>query len=345
MIFSRELITWYESNKRDLPWRDTTDPYRIWMSEIILQQTRVNQGKPYYYAFLDAFPTVADLAEASEDDVLKLWQGLGYYSRARNLHYTAKYIMEKHLGVFPSSYNEILKLKGVGLYTAAAISSFAFNLPYAVVDGNVTRLLSRYFGVDIPIDSTNGKKVFQDLADSLLIKSNPAIYNQAIMEFGALQCVPKSPDCLSCPISDGCFAFAHNKIDFFPVKKSKIKVRSRYLHFLIIHQKGEVFIKKRTEGIWNGLYEFPFLEFTDHFTDDYVVNSLQWKRIFNAKKTTINKVSDVLIHQLSHQKLYAKFWHIQASDVMLDSHIQVPFEKVGEYPLSRLIDKYLLSLV
>ncbi len=207
MNFSNKLVSWYQNNKRDLPWRNTVDPYHIWLSEIILQQTRVLQGTPYYLSFLKAFPTIEDLANASEDKVLKMWQGLGYYSRARNLHFTAKDIVNNFGGEFPKDYKKVLKLRGVGVYTAAAITSFAFDMPYAVVDGNVIRVLSRVFGVSTTFDTSAGKKQFQLLAQELLIEKDAAIYNQAIMEFGAMQCKPKSPDCSSCPMQDFCVAY------------------------------------------------------------------------------------------------------------------------------------------
>ena len=217
MAFQSEIVKWYLSNKRDLPWRDTTDPYVIWLSEIILQQTRVEQGKPYFLKFLEHFPNVKAFASASEEQVLKLWQGLGYYSRGRNMLYTARYVMEHHHGVFPKSYDQLIKLKGVGGYTAAAISSFSSNERQAVVDGNVYRVLARYFGIDEPINSNTGQKMFAELAKELIADQEPAVYNQAIMEFGALQCKPKSPLCGVCPIQMGCYAFKHKKLDQLPV--------------------------------------------------------------------------------------------------------------------------------
>ena len=262
MNFSKLLIDWYLSNQRELPWRKTKNPYHIWLSEIMLQQTRVAQGLPYYLRFTEEFPTVFDLAEASEEKVLKLWQGLGYYSRARNLHFTAKEIVKNHQGQFPSDYHQLLKLKGIGSYTAAAITSFAFNQPYAVVDGNVIRVLSRVFGIEIPYDSVTGKKRFQQLAQELLIKNKPGMYNQAIMEFGALQCKPKSPNCSICPMQDFCIAYQAMEVHAFPVRSKKIKVKERFLHFLMIQTDNGICIGKRKSGIWNGLYEFPFFEFS-----------------------------------------------------------------------------------
>src|ERR1043165_6651460 len=256
--FSGKIMTWYEQNKRDLPWRNTRDPYLIWLSEVILQQTRVDQGMAYYHKFAEAFPTVKDLAKADSDKVMKLWQGLGYYSRARNLHAAAKMVAGKYKGVFPASYEGIKELKGVGDYTAAAIASFAFKLPHAVVDGNVYRVLSRVFGIETPIDSTQGKKEFNKLANELLDISNPADHNQAVMEFGSQFCKPVNPDCKSCFFNTKCFAFKHSKVPELPVKSKKTKVRSRYLnYFIIVDKNGSIFVHKRQKkDIWEGLYEF-----------------------------------------------------------------------------------------
>ena len=263
MGFSNQIVSWYKIHKRDLPWRKTKNPYKIWLSEVILQQTKVEQGLPYYINFISHFPTVQDLANADEDKVLKLWQGLGYYSRARNLLYTAQFIVNEMKGVFPYKYSQLIKLKGVGEYTAAAISSFAFNLPHAVVDGNVIRVLSRYFAIEIPYDTLEGKRVFKDLANQLLIKKDSFNYNQSIMEFGALQCKPKSPNCCNCILKYSCKAYSQKEVNYYPRKKHKNKIRNRYLHFFIINQKKKIYIGKRISGIWRGLYEFPFLEFQD----------------------------------------------------------------------------------
>src|SRR6056300_1490745 len=233
MIFSNKLILWYLQNKRDLPWRKTKNPYHVWLSEIILQQTRVAQGLDYYLKFIDAFPTVNHLANADESTVLKLWQGLGYYSRARNLHFSAKYIVKELTGEFPKTYKEIVKLKGVGDYTASAIASMCFNEPTAVVDGNVYRVLSRYFGIDTPINSSKGVKEFKAMAQELIDRNNPAIFNQAIMEFGATQCKPKNPDCGNCPFQNSCVAFGYNHIDALPVKNKSARAKKKYFNFLV----------------------------------------------------------------------------------------------------------------
>jgi A/G-specific adenine glycosylase len=344
MNFSNKLVSWYRVNKRDLPWRNTTNAYYIWLSEIILQQTRVAQGTPYYLAFVKAYPKIEDLANASEDEVLKIWQGLGYYSRARNLHFTAKDITANYGGQFPNNYEKILKLKGVGSYTAAAITSFAFGLPYAVVDGNVIRVLSRIFGVDAPFDTTIGKKQFQELAQELLIKERSSVYNQAIMEFGAMQCKPKSPDCSICPMQDFCEAYNTNTIAELPVKSKKIKVKNRFLHFLMIEKKGEVYLGKRKSGIWQGLYEFPFLEFSDRIHERELFSSENWVNIFGDEKVEIQSVSIEFIHVLSHQKLHAQFWKVKINDINLKNYQLIAKEELENYPVSRLTEKYFETL-
>jgi A/G-specific adenine glycosylase len=340
MNFSNKLVSWYQNNKRDLPWRNTVDPYHIWLSEIILQQTRVLQGTPYYLAFLKAFPTIEDLANASEDKVLKMWQGLGYYSRARNLHFTAKDIVNNFGGEFPEDYKKVLKLKGVGVYTAAAITSFAFDMPYAVVDGNVIRVLSRVLGVSTPFDTSAGKKEFQQLAQELLIDKEAAIYNQAIMEFGAIQCKPKSPNCSNCPMQDFCIAYITNSVAELPVKSKKIKVKNRFLHYLFIEQKDNIFLGKRKSGIWTGLYEFPFLEFPIKMDEKQVMQSDEWLKIFLNSTCDVKSVSSEFIHILSHQKIHAQFWHIKAASVVLKEYERISKNSLLEFPVSRLTEKY-----
>jgi len=340
MNFSNKLVSWYQINKRDLPWRKTVNPYHIWLSEIILQQTRVLQGTPYYFAFLKAFPTIEDLANASEDKVLKMWQGLGYYSRARNLHFTAKDIVNNFGGEFPKDHNKVLKFKGIGVYTAAAITSFAFDMPYAVVDGNVIRVLSRIFGVTTPFDRSAGKKQFQQLAQELLIENEAAIYNQAIMEFGAIQCKPKSPNCSNCPMQDFCIAYTTNSVAELPVKSKKIKVKDRFLHYLFIEQKDNIFLGKRKSGIWTGLYEFPFLEFPIKMNEKQVMQSDEWLKIFLNSTCDVKSVSSEFIHILSHQKIHAQFWHIKAASVVLKEYERISKNSLLEFPVSRLTEKY-----
>ena len=344
MDFSNKLVNWYQSNKRDLPWRNTVNAYYIWLSEIILQQTRVVQGMSYYLAFIKEFPNVEDLANASEDKVLKMWQGLGYYSRARNLHFTAKDIAKNYGGKFPNDYQKILEFKGVGRYTAAAISSFAFDMPYAVVDGNVIRVLSRVFGIETPFDTSVGKKQFQQLAQELLIDKDAAIYNQSIMEFGALQCVPKSPDCSICPMQDLCEAYSVNMVNELPVKSKKIKVRNRFLHFLMIKDKGNIYLRKRKKGIWTGLYEFPFLEFKTRVSEKEVLNSEGWLNVFKDNKLDVCLVSNEFVHILSHQKIYAQFWQLKVKEIYLKEYELISEKDLLSYPVSRLTEKYFESI-
>ena len=303
--FSSKIITWYRENPRELPWRETSDPYKIWLSEVILQQTRVAQGQPYYYAFVNAFPTVKELAMAEESEVLRLWQGLGYYSRARNLHACAKHIWKDLEGNFPSNYEGLLKLKGVGSYTAAAISSFAFGEVKAVVDGNVFRVLSRYFGIETDIGSSKAKKEFESLANLLIPSSNPGEFNQAMMDFGARLCVPKNPDCSSCPIKNSCFAFDKDLVKALPVKIKKTKVKERALDYLVI-RCGDFWVwNKRGAGdIWTGLYDFPLLN----------LDNLPLKEAEIEKPKVYPKKYR---HLLSHQKLEASF-----------SELEIPNEKL-----------------
>ncbi|MBC8265990.1 MAG: A/G-specific adenine glycosylase [Flavobacteriales bacterium] len=341
MSFSLKIIDWFTKNKRSLPWRNSKNPYKIWLSEIILQQTKVAQGLPFYNKFICNYPTVAHLAKATENEVLKLWQGLGYYSRARNLHYTAKEIVKKYNGVFPKDYNTILKLKGVGTYTASAICSFAYNLPFAVVDGNVIRLLSRYFGIATAFDSSDGKKEFQLLAQKLLIKDSAAENNQAIMEFGALQCTPKSPNCNICPMQNSCFAFNNHLVNELPKKSKKLKIRKRYFEFLIINENKKLAIQKRKNGIWKGLYQFPLIENTNETTENTIIQSKDWKNLFNNKATNIMKISSTIKHQLTHQTIYARFWHISTKPILLKNTDYIRKEDIKKYPIPKLLEKYL----
>lgn len=345
--FSHSLISWYSVHKRDLPWRNTSDPYIIWLSEIILQQTRVDQGYSYFMRFVSRFPSVKDLAAADEDEVLKLWQGLGYYSRARNLHTTAKIIASQYNGIFPPSYKDILSLKGVGEYTTAAILSFSYNLPYAVVDGNVYRVLSRVFGIEEPIDTTKGKKIFAELAETLLDKKNPGLYNQAIMDFGALQCVPASPNCTECPIADFCFALAKNKISELPKKQGKQKSRNRYFNYLDIRFNDNMYIQKRTaKDIWQNLYELPLIESDIPLTLEQLEKEEAFKNTF--QNTTIASISSPvqLKHVLSHQVIYASFYRINIQAELSNSpFLSVKTEEIDRYAVSRLVEKYLESII
>ena len=310
----QQIIAWYARNKRDLPWRETNNPYIIWLSEVILQQTRVEQGMPYFYRFLEHYPTVADFAAASEDEILKLWQGLGYYSRGRNMHHTAQLVVREFDGHFPSDYNTLLKLKGIGEYTAAAVASFAGNQPRAAVDGNVFRVLARYFGLDTAINSSQGKVIFTKLANQLIDPAQPGIYNQAMMEFGALQCKPQKPDCLICPIQLSCKAFALDLVHSLPVKNKAKPVKQRYFNFIVVRKAGALLMNKRgPNDIWQNLYEFPLFETEKPVLAEEFIQSGPIKEIFGAK-VAIRSVSDTVKHLLSHQRIHAQFIEIENFD-------------------------------
>lgn len=314
MKFSKTLIQWYLQNKRDLPWRNDTNPYTIWLSEIILQQTRVAQGLPYYLKFIESFPTVFDLAIADEEEVLKLWQGLGYYSRARNLHSTAKQIAFEFNGVFPNNYHGLLKLKGIGEYTAAAIASFAYNENVAVVDGNVFRVLSRYFNVATDIASAAAKKEFSQLAFELLPMGNASEFNQAIMEFGALHCVPRNPNCSNCVFNDSCMALQKKKVAQLPVKSKKLKVRKRFFNYLVFFDDDtQTLLYKRTQkGIWHNLYEFPLIETEIFETEEMIFDLIKNQKFISNSIQSIKLYNpEIIVHKLSHQHLSIMFWKIK----------------------------------
>ena len=341
MIFSNLLIQWYLQNKRNLPWRNTTNPYPIWLSEIILQQTRVAQGMPYFYNFLENFPIIYDLAQADEQKVLKLWQGLGYYSRARNLHQTAQYIVNELDGVFPNSYSGLLQLKGIGEYTAAAIASFAYNEPVPVVDGNVFRVLSRYFGIESDISLGKTKKEFTALAAELLPKEKPALFNQAIMEFGALQCVPKSPNCGDCVFNTSCVALQKGKVHELPVKSKKLKVSHRYFNYIVVTDKnGNTKIQQRTDkGIWYNLYEFPLIETEKEEGFETIAPLIQENASFGSSVVSIQEVNPIsIVHKLSHQHLYVKFWKVMLDDALVDG---VTAEDVKTFPFPIVIHNFI----
>lgn len=342
--FSRKIIQWYQAHYRDLPWRHTLDPYRIWLSEVILQQTRVAQGLPYYHRFVEAFPTVHDLAEASEQQVLRLWQGLGYYSRARNLHACAKTIVADYDGKFPESYQELIKLKGVGAYTAAAIASFAFNETVPVVDGNVYRVLSRVFGIKDDILSTTGQKKFRKVADQLVPEGKANVYNQAIMEFGALQCTPTTPACLLCPVVDHCYAYQHGKQKELPVKIKKTKVRRRYLHYLVVKMDGQLLMKQRQgKDIWTGLYDFYLIE-TDQPQDwEQLEEPFLAELLQQSPKVEKSKPYQ---HQLSHQQLHVVFYTLYLPSNLVREETSLPgqfysADQVEQLPKPILIDNFL----
>lgn len=340
---SARLIKWYKANKRDLPWRHEKDAYKIWLSEIILQQTQVVQGLAYYQRFTDYYPTIKHLANASEDEVLKLWQGLGYYSRARNLLQTAKTVVADFDGVFPSNYLEIRNLKGVGDYTAAAIASFSFGLPHAVVDGNVYRLLSRVYGIETPIDSTVGKKQFFELANSLLDRKQPDIHNQAIMEFGSQYCKPKNPDCLNCPLNTNCFAFKQARVAQLPVKANKTKVKKRYFtYLLLINSKNQILIKRREQNdIWKGLYEFLLIESKAPLSTQRLIKTEFFKANCGLEPNIIS-TSKLYKHVLSHQILWAKFYIIRLNKFKTGTgFVKTDISKLKLYAWPRLIDVFI----
>lgn len=344
MVFSDKILDWYNENKRVLPWRGSRDPYKIWLSEIILQQTRVAQGTPYYLKFVDAFPEVTNLAEAEEETVLKLWQGLGYYSRARNLHAAAKMVVNEYGGTFPNTYKELIKLKGVGDYTASAIASICYDERQAVVDGNVYRVLSRYFGIATPINSSEGIKYFKKLAQELLHKSNVRDYNQGIMEFGAIQCTPKNPGCISCPLQDGCMALKEKQIDILPVKLKKAKVRIRYFNYIVpiyTDEKGVSFtlIKQRKgKGIWQNLWEFPLYE-SEKSINLKAIEGVYKEMITSSEEVNISIYNkDAVVHKLSHQHLHTKFWIVEVAEALEGF---IPVTELDKYPVSVLTSNFI----
>lgn len=341
------LFTWYDEHCRELPWRSTRNPYYIWVSEVILQQTRVAQGYDYFVRFVNRFPTVESLAEAPEDEVLRLWQGLGYYSRARNLHAAARQVVA--LGGFPTTYESIRSLRGVGDYTAAAIASFAFDVPRAAVDGNVCRVWSRVFGIDVPIDSARGKQLIADLAQELLPMSHAAKYNQAAMEFGALQCVPKNPDCTLCPLADKCVALSQGRVGELPTKSHKTKVTSRYFTYLYIHNEESLLLHKRVaDDIWRNLYEFPLIETSAPLSAEGLLATPAYAQWHAALPTYIYKGSvEGVKHVLSHRVLHATFHELQVQGPLScpADYVCVPFASLDRYALPRLIERYLESLL
>jgi A/G-specific adenine glycosylase len=336
--FTLRIQNWYKDAARVLPWRETKSAYCIWLSEIILQQTRVQQGFAYYVKFLKLFPTVKDLAQASEQEVLTAWQGLGYYSRARNMHKAAKQIYSLHKGNFPSDYPSILKLPGIGEYTAAAIASFAFNEKYAVVDGNVFRVLSRYFNSPLAIDNNEGKKYFATIAQEILDKNNPAQHNQAIMELGALVCTPRNAKCNECPLSETCEGRAKNTLYALPVKSKKTSVSMRYLHFLLIENEEEILIEKRTnKGIWQNLYQLPLIELTEK-------QSLEQQNIPNIDIKNIHFIESYK-HLLTHQVINAYFYRVawKKNIQFPQNWIKIKKAELSSFPIPRLIDKFLTT--
>ena len=344
MDSGEKLINWYLKNHRDLPWRNTANPYKIWLSEIILQQTRIDQGLDYYLKFIDRYPKVEMLAAASEDEVLKLWQGLGYYSRARNLHFTAKYISEKLQGVFPNNYDELIKLKGIGPYTAAAIASFAFGEPRAVVDGNVIRVLSRFFDEDTPANTSAGKKVFQDLANGALLKKDPGTYNQAIMELGAMICKPINPLCDQCPWRSQCLSFQNRTWEARPVKIKSKPPRKRIMNYVVLETENELVFRKRTENdIWKGLHDFDSVENLEEPTPKYLRDQIQQKHPEITISHQPIAPEKEYSHILSHQKIQARFWRWKTNGAINQKsiYLKVAKEDIASVAVPRLVQKYL----
>jgi A/G-specific adenine glycosylase len=342
--FSDKVVEWYKVNKRDLPWRDTTDPYKVWLSEIILQQTRVNQGMPYYFRFIERFPTVRALASASEQEVLRLWQGLGYYTRARNLHKCAKVITAEYNGEFPNSFKALIKLPGVGEYTAAAIASFSFKEPVAVVDGNVFRVLSRVFGIEKEINSVEGKKVFTTLANKLISKNFPDFHNQALMEFGALHCLPKNPSCENCDFHSKCFAAQNNLQAVLPRKSKSKEARTRYFYYIVLQKGNSLLMRKREDkDIWHGLYDFILIERKKPLKTDRLLSDAA-QALGQPVAVEGVEISDPYKHVLTHQIIHAKFVLIRAGKFSpaRDRNLKFyTFDKINDLPKPMLITRFL----
>ena len=342
MNVSHRLGKWYEINKRILPWREHLNPYYIWLSEIILQQTRVSQGMSYYLKFIKKFPSIESLASASIEEVLVQWQGLGYYTRARNLHKAAKILIEKYKGKFPEEYDSIRELPGVGDYTAAAIASLAFNKPYPAIDGNVYRVLARFFGIYSPVNQAKSKPDFYKVAKELLDTKNPGRHNQAMIELGALICLPKNAKCIECPISEACYAFQKRTVNELPVRQKKLNTVNRYFYYLVIRWDKKYYIKQRKQNdIWALLYEFPLIETKKAIDLNELINSDKWKEVFQTKNPEIKKITKEYIHKLSHQTLHTWFIEIEADSPLPLKSLLVSVIQLEKYPFPRLIDRYL----
>ena len=346
-VFSKKIIEWYNNNKRNLPWRITQDPYKIWLSEIILQQTRVAQGLPYYNRFVENYPTIKDFASADLSSILRLWQGLGYYSRARNMYATAQIIMNEYGGEFPKTYNELLKLKGIGSYTAAAIASFAYQEPVAAIDGNVYRVLARLFGIETDIGSSQAKKVFGGFADAIIDKNQPDVFNQAMMEFGAMQCTPSNPNCMFCPLSLECHANSTKTQHLLPVKLKKVKVKNRYFNYFIIESDNHFLLKERdSSDIWAGLYDYYLVESAEPVNDIEAISDAFLEQIL-AQNPHID-FSNEITHQLTHQKLHVKFWHLRLKSTLEALPLGYAFyssTQIEELPKPILIENFIKKMV
>ena len=345
ITFTRILLKWdRDKNTRQMPWKGESDPYKIWLSEIILQQTRVEQGMSYYRNFIKSFPTVHHLAKAPDNKIFKLWEGLGYYNRCSNLIYTGRYISKEKNGIFPDSFSDLKTLKGIGPYTAAAIASFAFHLPHAVVDGNVFRVLSRIFGIDKPIDSGPGKKYITELADQLLDKKKPGLYNQAIMDFGAVVCKPKAPICISCPFTKICIAYKTGRVNNLPVKEKKTRIKKRWFYFLVLEYKNKVLIRQRTDNdIWQKLYEYPMIEAKDDQTQRAILQKAEKKGWLKKNKYNSYEVSKIYKQQLSHQLILARFIKIRLDQAPLKTAngLWENKSRLIHYAFPKIINNYL----
>lgn len=343
-VFTKKLLGWNKSkNSRKMPWKGEKDPYKIWLSEIILQQTRVEQGLAYYEKFIKTYPTIHSLAKAPSQKVFKLWEGLGYYSRCKNLLHTADVVSKKYKGEFPRDYDEIRKLKGIGPYTAAAISSFAFNAPYAVVDGNVQRVLARYFGITTPVDSNEGKKLFNEIAQALLPANQAGVYNQAIMDFGAVICKPRQPLCEECVQRKECQAYQFNRVNELPVKAKSITKKDRWFNYYIINVNDQIYLRKRAgNDIWENLYEFVLFESTNGKNNSD--ENTDWlKSIFGKQKYNLKKKGDTIRQQLSHQNIHGQFFIIHTDKPLskLKGYILVKRNKLSRFPFPGMINQFL----
>ena len=338
--FSKIALDWFEENQRTLPWRGETDPYKIWVSEIILQQTRVNQGWEYYLNFINRFPNLKSLAQAPLQDALQLWQGLGYYSRVCNMHAAAQQIMQKHQGVFPQDYSDIRNLKGIGNYTAAAIASIAFQQPYPAVDGNVLRVISRIFGIYDDISQPKTVHKITKICDKLMDKKNPGTFNQALMELGAMQCTPKNPKCETCPFTNSCVALENEEVNLLPFKSLKIKIRERYFHYFIFLKDSKTIIEQRTENdIWKNLYQFPMIETQNACTEMEAIAKADQRQVFDRRGVFLKEVN----HKLTHQHLTIRFYVIKDYlPELQDNQLIVSAEDLVKFPFPVILKEIVI---
>ncbi|MDR1171415.1 MAG: A/G-specific adenine glycosylase [Bacteroidales bacterium] len=342
-MIGQKLIAWYEINKRNLPWRDTGYPYLIWVSEVILQQTRVVQGLDYYHRFIDAYPDIFSLARADIDELLKIWQGLGYYSRARNMHAAAKHIVDVYDGKFPATYNGLITIKGIGDYTASAIASIAFGQAVPVIDGNVNRVIARLYGVQQPVNKPAGQKKIRIYAEKLMVRDIPGIYNQAIMEFGALQCIPQNPNCNGCILNRVCVAYRGGLVNMLPIKEKTAKIVTRYFHYLHVRFGNRTFIRRRADGdIWTGLYEFPMIETSGEIGPDDLTRIPAWQSYFDEQTPLVEAVSGEITRRLTHRILKIRFYEIVVDKPVSGQNlIEIPATDICRYAVPKVIDNYL----